>query len=286
MEPVSMSRNTRRFLVLSAALALAMVLVTSGGAATKDAGLPTLYVAYNMNCTFAITNDAGNPIAQIPPGTYQVQITTPIVFADVDLTDDVGTMVACQSFVQFQISGPGVNLATTLQDGDEDYGLIDATFQPGSTYTAVDNNQPSVARLVFTTAASGSPVIPTNPNSGGGTGKGSTQSALIGSKSSTSTKTTVVSRGTLLATVSAAGRLSLTFKGKSVSTLKSGRYTISVTDHSKRSGFLVQETGNTADTVSTSPFMGKRSVTVTFAKGQWFFYPTFIGAKTYFLVSS
>jgi hypothetical protein len=286
MEPVPMSRNARRFLVLSAALALATVLVTSGGAATKGAGLPTLYVAYNMNCTFSITNDAGNPINQIAPGTYQVQITTPVVFADVDLTDDTGTMVACQSFVQFQLTGAGVNLSTTLQDGDEDYGLIDATFQPGATYTAVDNNQPSVARLVFTTASSGSPAIPTNPSSGGGTGKGSTQSTLIGSKSSTSTKAAVVSRGTLLATVSAVGKLSLTFDGKAVSTLKSGRYTITVTDHSKKDGFLVQESGNTADTVSTGAFTGKRSVAVTLGKGQWFFYPSFIGAKTYFLVSS
>jgi hypothetical protein len=286
MEPVPMARTARRVSILTAAVVFAAVLVASGSAATKDAGLPTLYVAYNMNCTFTIANDAGSQISQIPPGTYQVQITTPVVFADVDLTDSQGTMTACQSFVQFSITGPGVNLATTLQDGDEDYGLIDATFQPGATYTAVDNNQPSVARLVFTTAASGSPVIPTNPDSGGGTGKGSSQSDVVGSKSTTTTTATVVDRGTLLATVSAAGKLSLTFDGKAVSTLKSGRYTITVSDHSKKSGFIVQESGNTANTVSTGVFTGKRSVTVSLGRGQWFFYPSFLGAKTYFLVSS
>jgi hypothetical protein len=287
MNPVPMARNARRLTALTAAVVFAAVLVAAGSSATKDAGLPTLYVAYTMNCTFSITNDAGNAITQIPPGTYQVQITTPVVFADVDLTDSVGTMTACQSFVQFQITGPGVNLATTLQSGDEDYGLIDATFLPGSTYTAVDNNQPSVARLVFTTASSGSPVIPTNPASGGGTGQGTSQSDLVGSKSSsTTTKTPVVSRGTLLATVSAAGKLSLTFGGKPVSTLKSGRYTISVTDRSKKNGFIVQESGNTPDTVSTGAFTGKRSVTVSLVKGQWFFYPSFLGTKDYFLVSS
>ena len=285
MSPVPMVRTARRFSALSAAVLLAAVLVGSGSGAANDAGLPTLYVAYAMNCTFSITNDAGAPITQIAPGTYQVQITTPVVFADVDLTDDQGTMVACQSFVQFQITGPGVNLATTLQDGDEDYGLIDATFQPGSSYAAVDNNQPSVARVVFTTASSGAPVIPTT-RLRRRTGKGSSQSQLIGSKSSTATKSAVVSRGTLLATVSAGGRLSLTFGGKPVSTLKSGRYTITVDDHSKRSGFLVQESGDTASTVSTGAFTGKRSVTVSLAKGQWFFYPSFIGTKTYFLVSS
>jgi hypothetical protein len=278
--------SAKRLSTLTAAAVLAAVLVTAGSAATKSAGLPTLYVNYNMNCTFQIANDAGNPIGQIAPGTYQVQIVTPVVFADVDLTDSVGTMYACQSFVQFQITGPGVNLTTTLQDGDEDYGLIDETFQAGSTYTAVDNNQPGTARLVFTTASSGSPVIPANPSSGGGTGKGSTQSALVGSQSKTTTSTSLPDRGNLLATVSAAGKLSLTFDGKAVSTLKSGRYTISVSDHSTKNGFIVQETGNTAHTVSTGPFKGSRSEQVSLVKGQWFFYPSFVGAKTYFLVSS
>ena len=281
-----MSRNVRRFSALTAAIALAVVLVNAGNSATKASGLPTLYVAYTMNCTFSITNDAGTAITQIPPGTYQVQIMTPAVFADIDLTDSQGTMTACQSFVQFQITGPGVNLTTTLQDGDEDYGLIDETFLPGSTYTAVDNNQPSVARLVFTTASSGSPVIPTNPSSGGGTGKGSSQTELVGSTSSTKTTTPVVNRGTLLATVSAAGKVTLTFKGKAVSTLKSGRYTISVADHSKKGGFVVQETGNTPHTVSTGAFTGARHEGVSLVKGQWFFYSSFLGSKSYFLVSS
>jgi hypothetical protein len=273
--------------MLAAAALAGVMFVGSGSAATKAAGLPTLYVAYNMNCTFGITNDAGNAIGQIAPGTYQVQITTPVVFADVDLTDSVGTMYACQSFVQFQISGPGVNLTTTLQDGDEDYGLIDETFLPGSSYLAVDNNQPGIARLAFTTASSGSPVIPTNPSSGGGTGKGSTQSSLVGSQSTSKTTTApVVNRGTLLATVSTAGKVSLTFDGKSVSTLKSGRYEITVADHSTKNGFIVQETGNTPDTVSTGVFTGKRSIHVSLVKGQWFFYPSFLGTKNFFLVSA
>ena len=32
-------------------------------------------------------------------------------------------------------------------------------------------------------------------------------------------------------------------------------------------------------------FVGKHSVTLTLRPGQWFFYPTFVGTKTYFLVT-
>jgi predicted secreted protein len=86
--------------------------------------------------------------------------------------------------------------------------------------------------------------------------------------------------------VSAAGKLALTFKGKEVATLAKGRYTITVTDKSKKSGFILQGTGQKAIVVSAAGYVGKRSTTIDLTAGQWFFYPTFVGAKTYFLVES
>ena len=85
-----------------------------------------------MSCTFTITDDNGRRVSSIPPGTYQVLVTTPMVFADVDLSG-IFDMTACKSFVQFQLAGPGVNLSTTLQEGDEDKELLRAVFQPSAT---------------------------------------------------------------------------------------------------------------------------------------------------------
>ena len=51
----------------------------------------------------------------------------------------------------------------------------------------------------------------------------------------------LVSCGTLTGAVTAGGRLSISYQGKSVVKLKAGRYTISVVDKSATSGFLVQK---------------------------------------------
>src|SRR5438034_2911281 len=168
----------RRFSTLTALLAAAAVLVPAGGA-RPGAVQPTLYVQYTMNCTFSISDDSGRHVTSIPPGTYQVLVTTPMVFADVDLSG-IFDMTACKSFVQFQLTGPGVSLSTTLQDGDEDKELLRATFQPSATYTALDNNQASATRTTFATQATGSAAAPTGPASSV-SGKGSSQESLVGS---------------------------------------------------------------------------------------------------------
>jgi hypothetical protein len=78
----------------------------------------------------------------------------------------------------------------------------------------------------------------------------------------------------------------MTFKGKRVTTLTAGRYTVSVTDKSKKSGFILQGTGHTAINVAGVGSVGKHTKSVTLTAGQWFFYPTFVGAKSYFIVIS
>jgi hypothetical protein len=91
-------------------------------------------------------------------------------------------------------------------------------------------------------------------------------------------------RGTLLGAVSAAGKLTLTDKGKGVASLKSGRYTVTVTDRSTKGGFTLQEIKKVASTLTGVAFTGTKTVTLDFKPGQWFFYPTFIGTKSYFIV--
>jgi hypothetical protein len=252
--------------------------------AAPSAVLPTLYVNYFTNCTFTIVDDSGKAISQIAPGTYQVQLNEP---QPLIANGSAGSSApACNGLAAFQLTGPGVTLTTSIDNGDG-VNLFTETFQPSSTYVAVDNNQPSVARLVFTTSASGSPGVPIVPYSSVASGKGTTSNTtVVGQKAGKTTSTPVVFRGTLEATVSAAGKPALRFKGKGVTSLEAGRYTIQVTDASKAGGFILQEAGQNAITVAPVSYVGKRHTSVTLHAGQWFFYPTFVGAKIYFLVTS
>ena len=93
-------------------------------------------------------------------------------------------------------------------------------------------------------------------------------------------------RGTLTALVSSAGRIALDLKGRPVTSLETGRYTIAVSDSSTTAGFTIQEIGHAATTLTGIAYRGKHSVTMRLAAGQWFAYPSFVGKKTYFIVVS
>ncbi len=268
----------RRFSTLTAVLALAAVLVPAGGARSHETVLPTLYVEYTINCVFTITDDAGKRVSSIAPGTYQIHVTTPLVFSEVDLSG-ISDMTACKSFVQFELTGPGVNLATTLQDGDDDDDDLKTTFHASSTYTARDLNQPTVARVVFTTTATGSPTAPTSPyKPSTSPTKSTTSTDIVGS----AVKSTPF-RGALKATVSAAGKLTLTFKGKAVDKLTAGRYSVKVVDRSKKAGFVLQQLHKSAITLTKTKFVGNSAGNVTMKPGQWLYFRG--GGKAhYFLV--
>ena len=254
---------------LAASLALGGLLAVAGpaGAAT----LPTLYVNYSQNCTFTITDDAGNAVGAIAPGTYQVEVQTPGDFGGVDL-NGITDMTACRGFVQFQLTGPGVSIQTTLDDGDSDFTLATGVFRPNATYTAVDENQASVARVVFTTNGStaGPPPVTTAP----------TQTTT-----SPSAKASTAFRGTLLASVNANGTLTLTSSsGQPVVSLRSGRYAVSVSDQSKTHGFTLSELGKPATPLTAAGFVGTRRLTVELTPGQWFFFPSVFHQRSYFSV--
>jgi hypothetical protein len=274
----STAKGVRR---VAAALALAAACTAGASAAV----LPTLYVDYSTNCTFTILDDSGRQISQIAPGTYQVQLNEPQPLIANGSPTPSGP--ACNGLAAFQLTGPGVTLTTSIDNGDG-VNLFTETFQAGATYTAVDNNQPTVARVVFSTLAAGAPSTPPVPYSSVASGKGTTSNTtVIGQQTKTKTAgTPVVFRGALDAGVSAAGKTSLRFKGKPVTSLKAGRYTIQVVDSSKNGGFVLQEAGQSSITVAPAPYVGKRHTSVTLRAGQWFFYPTFVGAKTYFLVTT
>jgi hypothetical protein len=256
---------------------LAAVAALAGPAGGSPAALPTLYVAYTMNCTFSIVDDAGRTVTVITPGTYQISIRTPVSFAEVDLSG-IFDMTACKGFVQFKLTGPGVNAFDNLGDGDNAYDLLTETFQPSATYVAQDLNQPSVARVAFTTAASGSATGPASSTSSSTSTKGSTQQSLVGSAA-------IAFRGALDAIVFKNGKLTLSRNGKAVSFLKSGRWTFSVDDESPKAGFSVQVLHGKATAVTTAAYTGSHDVTLHLKPGRWFFF-TPGGRKSVFFVTS
>jgi len=279
MGVVPMVKRASLLSILAALLAAAAVLAPAGNA--RVGALPTLFVNYAMNCTFVVVDDTGKRVSSIAPGSYQVYVTTPQVFANVDLSG-VFDMTACKSYTQFQLTGPGVNQSTTLQDGDEDKDLLQVTFAPSASYTFVDNNQPGVTRTVITTTATGTPTASTgggNTSSGtSGSSKGSSQPSLVGSAA-------VPFRGNLAATVNTSGKLTLTLKGKPVGTLKSGLYTFTVHDNSAKSGFTVQKLKSAATALTGVAYKGTHVKSIQLKAGQWtFFTPS--GAKNYFIVAT
>jgi hypothetical protein len=217
------------------------------------------------------------------PGNYNVQITTPSDFANEK--DRAGLPASdfsdCKGTPDFVLTGPGVNIETTLDDGSNDYEQFAATFQANSNYVAVDNNQPTVARATFATNTS----TPTTPSSTSFENPTSTttssQKPVVNSHPSS---TPLPLRGTLVGAVSAAGKLSLKLKGKGVTSLKAGKYKVTVTDQSKKAGFTLQQRNHAPKTVTSSPFHGKHTATITMTAGQWFFYGSLIAKKNFFLV--
>jgi hypothetical protein len=80
--------------------------------------------------------------------------------------------------------------------------------------------------------------------------------------------------------VTSSGRLTLSYKGKSVATLKPGLYTVAVTDRSTAYGFMLATAGHRPVLVTGAAFTGTRSVSINLTPGTWRFMPR-LGATSY-----
>jgi hypothetical protein len=248
---------------VAAACAAVAALIGAVDAHSLPRTVPTLYVKYGgTSCTFTLTDDSGQGVVSIPAGTYQVLVSTPVVFNDVDLQTYTG-LTGCTTYVRFQLDGPGVALKTTLTAGDEDQASFNATLQPGSTYVAIDLNNPA-ARVVFTTGPATAGAGASTANTTTTSAPGSTQPSLVGSAAASS-------QGTLRAVIHQNGVLTLTRAGNSVSSLPTGRWTLLVRDMSGKSGLSLQKGSIKAETITTAAFAGSRTLTLTLEPGRWRF---------------
>lgn len=258
-----MSHRAHPIIVVSGVLVAALVLALGLGVqSSRGAVSQTIHAFFDAEGNLKFSYLDGSQIAgTIPPGTYQVIYDN---FGADDVADDHA----------FHLFGPGIDFAPAP---DVVQRTFNVTFQTNGSYTLQDDLHPAIGRRVFVASASGGSDGSSGSSSGGtssgGSSSGSTSSGkptsndIVGSEIKT-----YPFRGTLHGTVSSAGKLALTFNGKSVGTLKHGSYKIAVDDAAAKSAFKVQRIKKQALTVTGSSFVGKRMVTVKLDAGQWMFY--------------
>jgi hypothetical protein len=242
----------------------------------RAADLPSIYVTYADDCTYHLTNDAGAAVTAVAPTTYQIVIATPAPFAAV--FEPGRDPLGCNGNVKFRFTGPGVDISTTLDGGDGAYEVYTATFRSGAGYTMQDDTNVAGTRRTLVASApvsSATAGLPSSSSTASTPKKTAARVAVVGPK--------VV--GALAGSVSTAGKLALTLKGKPVTTLAAGRYRISVLDEASRAAFVVQQAGKKATTVTTKAYLGRGAATVALLPGQWTFYST-PGKKRFFVVTA
>jgi hypothetical protein len=150
---------------------------------------------------------------------------------------------------------------------------------PSSTYTYEDSRHPDLMHVVFTTSAAGS-----SADTGEGAAGLRPRSRPAPCRTRRSSAPAVKKvRGTLVGTISSVGRTTLSLDGKGVSSLKSGRYKLTVDDRTPKGGFAIEH-GNSPSAAITGPsFVGRHTVTVYLSAGRWAFSSS-TGAKHAFVV--
>src|SRR5689334_6380278 len=187
----------------------------------------------NLNVRYVDNSNVGSTI---PPGTYQVILNNNT--ADDYAVDHV-----------FHLFGPGIDYRPPAGAVQTTFSV---TFQAGGTYTIQDDLDPKdIHETILATSSPGAASstatssTPSTSSSSTATNKKPTSSDIVGSQ-------IVPFRGALDAIVFASGKLSLSRNGKTVTSLKQGRYTFSVDDESKKSGFNVQVLNGKVSTITTA----------------------------------
>jgi hypothetical protein len=258
--------STRLYLLASIGLSALMLGLAPAADAASAANL-SLVVSFFANGTISVTLPDGTPLGAasgssqvIPAGYYTLLFSGP---------------GGCTSLPYFHLTGPGTNIVTNMAEGATQKTTNTANLLPSSTYVWSDDAFPGVTHT-FTTSAvvEGSPPSSETSTTGGaGNGKGVSYADIVGSD-------VIPFRGTLTAAVSAAGRLSLAYKGKSVARLKTGRYTVKVDDGSSSDGLIVEKLQHAAASITGAAFTGKRTASVHLTVGRWLF----TAGKTKYLI--
>jgi hypothetical protein len=258
------------------AAALVAVVAGAGVLNAQAASASSLVLALKTDYTLEVQVSNGLRIgvstrgATIPPGVYDA-----VVISEVPEAQD--------DYHMFHLVGPGVNLQTDLLAGDERAEPHVVTLQPNSVYSFRDERDLSLGSVVFSTSGSGTETArASGGTSSGGSAPAGAPTPRVENRDPVGSRA-LPARGALAGSVTTAGKLSLSFKGKQVSSLRAGRYRLSVLDETSRSAFMLQRVKQSPLTVSTKAHVGRRTVTVTLAAGQWSFYSS-PAKRSYFVV--
>lgn len=240
-----MVAHTRNRFLFPAVAVLAAVVCAAGSAHSTSLALNVAYTANSLKVTYngsAVSNGT-----VIPAGTYQVNVS-----------DDPNSG---DQNPNFTINGPGVSYSSNLDstgmgiDGESGFGPF--TFQTSSSYSIEDKNLGASTLVTFMTSSTVS------------SGPATTTTSTSPSPTPTPIHSGVTrSLGTLAGSLSSSGKVTLDFKGNAVKSLKPGRYTFRVDDHSKKAG-LVLEHGKTHITLSGASAVGTRSIGTILSAGRW-----------------
>jgi hypothetical protein len=229
--------RTRALRLLALSALLAGGLASAPGAQARAAANPALHVNFFTNGSITVTTDSGAPLGTssgaptvIPAGYYTVLLVGP---------------GGCSNVPYFELHGPGANIVDNMDGGELSLNSYPTYFAPNSTYTWRDDD--TSPPVTFTFATSGE-ILGTAPAVAGPTG-------IAAGKHGT-------------ATVSPSGKLTLVLNGKPVTSLGAGTYTITVTDHSTTSGFLLEKASHVV-AVTGAAFVGTRTTTVKLTAGTW-----------------
>jgi hypothetical protein len=254
------------------AAALAAVLLPLLAADVTAADAPGLYVTFRpgpQRITVTLAN--GTPVGTTSGAPTVIAPRLYNIFMDDS---------AAVEGPEFDLRGPGVNFVDSMFYGENPSETFTVNFEPSSTYTWRNNEQPGVV-FTFATSAGG------GASGGGAGGGGATSTTSRTGKPSTDIVGSAILpfRGALDAIVYKSGKLSLTRNGKKVTFLKTGRYTFSVDDESSTHGFSVQVLKGKPQTVTTKAYVGSHDVTLALKPGRWFYF-TPAGKQTTFFVTS
>jgi hypothetical protein len=263
-------------LVAATALAAGVLLLAPAAPAapTTQASAtasPSLQVTFAANGSIAVTLADGTPVGSlsgtpttIPAGYYTVLLAGP---------------GGCTYLPTFELKGPGESISSNLQDGEVTSTGFNADFLPNTTY--IWRNDGTSPPTTYTFATS-SDVVGSAPSASTGPGK-------LGPVSIVSSQSVVGSsllrfEGILSGSVSSSGKAAVAFKGKPLTKLPAGKYTLTVTDRSAADGFMLQKANHRAMTMSGMSARGTHSTTVYLTAGRWLFSAGVAGKKTYFTV--
>jgi hypothetical protein len=259
--------KTRALRLLALSALLAGGLASAPGAEGRAAANPALHVNFFTNGSITVTTDSGAPLGTssgaptvIPAGYYTILLVGP---------------GGCSNVPYFELHGPGANIVDNMDGGELSLNSYPTYFAPNSTYTWRDDD--TSPPLTFTFATSGE-ILGTAPAVAGPTGIAAGKHGTAKSVNPFAPAATPI-RGKLTGTVSASGKLTLVLNGKPVTSLGAGTYTITVTDHSTTSGFLLEKASHVVD-VTGAAFVGTRTTTVKLIAGMWFL-SSGLGTRTY-----